>query len=88
MVSIRKRPKKEPTKTYKKNMGTSIENRPAVANNRTEFGHWEIDLVLFKKTKNEVLLLTLVERQTRYTIICKMNGKTAQCVLRTLKNIF
>ncbi|QTU82446.1 IS30 family transposase [Carnobacteriaceae bacterium zg-C25] len=88
MVSIRKRPKKDNTKTYKKNMGTSIENRPDVANNRTEFGHWEIDLVLFKKTKNEALLLTLVERQTRYTIIRKINDKTALCVLRTLKNIF
>lgn len=88
MVRLRKRPKKDNTKTYKKKLGTSIEERPEEANNRSEFGHREIDLVLFKRTKNEAVLLTLVERQTRYTLIRKIGGKTAKCVLQSLRSIF
>ncbi|WP_369676500.1 IS30 family transposase, partial [Enterococcus faecium] len=64
MVSIRKR-SKQVIKTNKKTLGQSIEERPECINDRSEFGHWEIDLVLGKKTKGEAVVLTLVERQTR-----------------------
>ncbi|WP_136297964.1 IS30 family transposase, partial [Streptococcus pyogenes] len=43
MVSIRKRSKKV-MKTNKKTLGKSIEERPEYINDRSEFGHWEIDL--------------------------------------------
>ena len=33
----------------KKILGRSIEERPEIANSRTEFGHWEIDTVIGKK---------------------------------------
>ncbi len=67
MVSIRKRSKKV-TKTNRKTLGKSIEERPECINDRSEFGYWEIDLVLGKKTKAEAVVLTLVERQTRYAL--------------------
>ncbi|VGW03885.1 transposase [Streptococcus pyogenes] len=54
MVSIRKRSKKV-MKTNKKTLGKSIEERPEYINDRSEFGHWEIDLVLGKKTKGEAV---------------------------------
>ena len=42
----------------------SIENRPEEANNRSEYGHWEGDLIIGKRKKGCVLL-TFTERMTR-----------------------
>lgn len=70
MVSIRKRSKVTP-KATKKILGKSIEKRPECINDRSEFGHWEIDLMLGKKTKGEAVVMTLVECQTRFAITVK-----------------
>lgn len=77
MVRIRTRSKKV-TKTDKKTLGKSIEEHPESINDRSEFGQWEIDLVLGKKTKGEVVILTLVERQTRYTVDVKFKLEDKQ----------
>ncbi len=53
---------------------------------RTEFGHWEIDTVLGKRAK-EAALLTLTERQTRREIIYKIGGKDASEVRQALTSI-
>ena len=74
MIRIRKRSKKV-TKTNQKTLGKSIEERPECINDRSEFGSWEIDLVLGKKTKGEALMLTLLERQTRYAVGVKLKDK-------------
>lgn len=71
MVSIRKRTRTKTT-VNKNTLGKSIEERPETVNNRSEFGHWEIDLVLGKKTKGEAVVMTLVERQTRFALACKL----------------
>lgn len=47
-------------------LGKSINKRPETITNRSEFGHGEIDLLLVKKTKSEAVVMTLVERQTRF----------------------
>lgn len=39
--------------------GTSIENRPAVVNQRQEFGHWEVDTVLSSRGQTKACLVTL-----------------------------
>src|SRR5574344_1794691 len=49
----------------------SIENRPEKANNRSEYGHWEGDLIIGKRKKGWVLL-TFTERMTREEIIIKI----------------
>ncbi len=61
----------------------SIDNWPEAANNRSEFGHWEIDTVIGKRDKAPVLL-TLVERTSRQEIIMKIKEKTAECVVDAL----
>lgn len=68
-------------------LGESIENRPAVINNREEFGHWEIDTVIGTKSKGSVLL-TLDERLTRKRIILKISEKTATAVKEGITKIF
>ena len=41
------------------------------------FGHWECDLVLGHKTKDDEVLLTLSERMSREFLIIKVPDKTA-----------
>ena len=53
-------------------LGKSIELRPEYINDRSEFGHWEIDTVIGIQDKNEPVLLTLTERQTRFELIIKI----------------
>lgn len=49
----------------KKVLGRSIEERDPGINERTEFGHWECDLVIGQKTGDDEVLLTLSERMSR-----------------------
>ncbi len=86
MVRIRKR-SKIATKTNKKKLGTSIEERPEKVNRRMVFGHWEIDLVLGKKTKNEAVILTLIERQTRFGLADKLPDKQARTINQAVKKL-
>ena len=66
-------------------LGNSIETRPEHIHNRSEFGHWEIDTVIGVKDKNEPVLLTLTERQTRFELILKIAGKTEVDVSNALQ---
>ncbi len=67
--------------------GQSIERRPAEVDNREEFGHWEMDLVVGPTRGSNAALLTLVERKHRRTIIRKLPDKTQASVLKALKGI-
>ena len=53
-----------------------IEHRPAVVATNTERGHWEADTVIGKD--HDGVLLTLVERVTKYTLIVKLPTKEAK----------
>ena len=61
----------------------SIDYRPKEANDRSEYGHWEGDLVIGKKKKGSVLF-TMTERQTREEIIIKIASKEAREVAKAL----
>ena len=65
----------------------SIELRPEYINNREEFGHFEMDLVLGKKGKNKECLLTLIERKTRFEIVIKLKNRTSEEVLKAMERI-
>lgn len=70
--------KRKPTRTLPTNHRSdhrSISNRPEEIKSRTTFGHWEIDLMIGKNKKEEPVLLTLVERKTRYLIAQKLSDK-------------
>lgn len=66
--------------------GKSIHLRDESINNRSVFGHWEMDCVIGTKTKGEVLL-TLTERYTRFELIFKMNDKTSISVVESINII-
>lgn len=56
----------------------SIEKRPAVVDLRSRVGDWEADTVIGKQGHS--VLVTLVERKTRFTVAIKAANKTAQAV--------
>ena len=55
---------------------TPIHWRPAKASCRTEFGHWEADLMHFRRQRDA--LLTLQERTTRITLGGRLASKQAE----------
>lgn len=64
----------------------SIEYRPKEANNRSEYGHWEGDLVVGKLGTSTVLF-TLTERLTRQEIIIKLPNKKTETIAKALDKI-
>lgn len=86
-LKLRRSTKAARTRQHKKVLGTSIEERPASINDRSEFGHWEIDTVVGKKGKSETALLTLTERMTRKEIIRKIPSKTSESVQNTINEL-
>ena len=86
-VGRKPRKSKPATKKHKRLKGTSITERPEEINNRQEFGHWEIDLVIGKKTADDNVLLTLTERKTKKESVRKIKRKSVECVHRCLKKL-
>ncbi len=59
----------------------SISERPASAKDRAVPGHWEGDLVM---GSNNSQIATLVERNTRYVLLAKVDGKDSKTVVDAL----
>ncbi len=66
--------------------GDSIEIRPKEIDERTTFGHWEMDCVIGKKKKSKVLLV-LTERYTRREIVRLMPSKTTENIVIKLDEL-
>jgi len=64
----------------------SIDFRPPEANDRSEYGHWEGDLVVGKEGKGAALL-TFTERMTREEIIIKIPSKHGINVAKSLDKL-
>jgi len=69
---------------HKNLKGTSIEDRDQAIENREEYGHWEMDLVVGNQGGSGAVLLVLSERKWREEIIFKMLDKTQDSVKRAL----
>ena len=59
----------------------SIRERPATIEERAIHGHWEGDLISGSRNTH---IATLVERQSRYTVLAKLGGKDTQTVVSAL----
>ena len=79
-LRVRRKSGRKRTRTYKKKLGRSIEERDSAVNERQEFGHWECDLVLGARSGDDALL-TLVERKTRCSLIRRLPDKESTSVM-------
>lgn len=61
----------------------TINERPTSINQRRTFGHWEMDGVESKNHQGS-LLITFVERKTRYQVAIKAKSKSALEIVRVL----
>lgn len=66
--------------------GESIEKRPEHINDRSEFGHWEMDLMVSGRGGRSHLLV-LTERQTRQEVTQKIPDKTDESVVAALDKL-
>ena len=86
LLRVKRKNKKHKTRERKKNFGRSIEERDASVDDRQEFGHWECDLVLGRRSNDEVRL-TLIERKTRCSLIRKLQNKESASVMEAFRVI-
>ena len=80
-MQVRMRPRKSKAKPKGYNSriaGRSIETRCESVLSREAFGHWELDLVIGKKQRNEPCIITLVERKTRKLLTKKTWSRSAK----------
>ena len=59
-----------------------IESRPAIVDAKSRVGDWEVDLIVGKD--HQGYLLTLVERKTKYMLMCKLANKKADTAKRAI----
>lgn len=84
----RKHKKRKVRQAARPPKGTSIERRPEGINDRTVFGHWEMDSVIGKSRGQRESFLTLTERLTRYEIIIRVPNKKAASTVYALDRLF
>jgi len=79
---------KQVTRIGLKNKGSrSIEERPEKVNNRLEYGHWEGDCMVSKRSGKNQGLFTLTERMTREEIIMKIDSLTQNSISKALNKL-
>lgn len=86
-MKLRRNTKLHRNRGNKKKLGRSIDERPAEINERQEFGHWEVDLVLGAKSGKDKALLTMLERKTREYLMFPIPDKSAASVMDALKKL-
>lgn len=69
-------------------LGPSIEERPKEVDSRKHFGHWEIDTLVGARDKEDPVLLTLVERKTRYEIMIKIDHQDQLMVDQAMNSLY
>ena len=58
-----------------------IENRLAGVESRESFGHWEADLLIFRKEHGKANVTSLVERKSRFTFLLANEDKRSVAVI-------
>jgi len=68
-------------------LGCSMEERDPAILTRGAFGHWELVLVIGKKTKGEPVILTLLKRQTRHYVTKKLWNNSPKYIREAILKI-
>lgn len=86
LLKIHRKPRKEVSRVNKRIFGESITKRPKIIEERNEFGHWEIDTVIGKRSGDQALM-TLTERKSRQHLIIPLASKCSQAVDNAIKEL-
>jgi len=62
----------------------AITYRPDTVKERAEFGHWECDLIMFRKEHGGANVTSLVERVSRFTVALKNRDRQSRPVMDAL----
>jgi len=83
-----KRPKRTGTRmAYNNARGRPITERPPGAEDRSEYGHWEIDTVVGGTGTSPACLLALTERLSRREILRKLPERSQAALVRALDRL-
>lgn len=61
-----------------------IRHRPVAVKNREVFGHWEADLMIFRRELGPANVATMVERVSRYTVLFRNNDRRSKPLMSNL----
>jgi IS30 family transposase len=62
----------------------SLSHRPESITARAEFGHWECDLMMFRKEHGKVNVTSLVERVSRYAVVMRNEDRQSKPIMEAL----
>lgn len=62
----------------------SILRRPDTVAQRKQFGHWECDLIQFRKKFGKTNMTSLVERVSRFTVLMRNNDRQSKPIMEGL----
>ena len=62
----------------------SLPYRPESISERAEFGHWECDLMMFRKEHGKVNVTSLVERVSRYAVVMRNEDRQSKPIMEAL----
>lgn len=62
----------------------SLSYRPERIAERSEFGHWECDLMMFRKEHGKVNVTSPVERVSRYAVVMRNEDRTSKPIMESL----
>lgn len=84
---VKRNTKARRIRANKRVLGRNIDERSPRIDNRKDFGHWECDLVLGHKTKDDDVLLTPCERKTRRFFMIRIEDKTSTSVMKAFDKL-
>lgn len=85
--ALSRKKRKSPKRKNKRILGRSIDERPCTLSLQKEYGHWEIDTVIGRKSAKDSVVLTLIEKKSKYYIAIKIPSKTSEAVYDAFKNL-
>ena len=65
-----------------------ISQRPDFIGDRSQFGHWEGDLLIFQRDRGPANVTSLVERKSRYTVMIKNQSRHSGPIMNKIIETF
>jgi IS30 family transposase len=62
-------------------------HRPDIVRDRKQLGHWECDLIQFRKKFGKANVTSLVERVSRFTVLLRNNDRQSRAIMDGLIDV-